>query len=172
MILIFGLMTLMVLKIFSYLISLTCFIHRFLFDLAINNILSNLSSKVTHEMNQMLSNTFTKEEVIRALHQTPPSKAPASDGFSVLFFIKGIRALWVSKAFDHVEWNFLKNIMLKLGFSNNFVNLVMNCLGSVSFSILINGHPKGNFTPSRESFVKIILSYRIFFCYVRKGFLV
>ena len=31
----------------------------------------------------------------------------------------------MSKAYDKVEWNFLRNMMLKLGFNDRWVNLVM-----------------------------------------------
>ncbi|KAL6125577.1 hypothetical protein ACLB2K_073633 [Fragaria x ananassa] len=49
----------------------------------------------------------------------------------------------ISKAYDRVEWIFLRNIMLKLGFSERWVELVMKCVESVSFSILWNGKAMG-----------------------------
>lgn len=39
--------------------------------------------------------------------------------------------------------------MLKLGFSHNWVNLIMMCITLTSFSVIINGVPKGLITPQR-----------------------
>ena len=55
----------------------------------------------------------------------------------------------VSEAYDKVEWNFLKQIMLKLGFPGDWVDRVMSCVTSTSFSILINGKPFGMINPTR-----------------------
>lgn len=55
----------------------------------------------------------------------------------------------LSKAYDRVEWEFLREIMLRLGFDNKWVNLVLKCISSPCFSILINGESKGNFNSSR-----------------------
>jgi len=54
-----------------------------------------------------------------------------------------------SKAYDRVERIFLRNVMLKLGFSANWVNLVMRCVESETFSFLINGKPRGFLKPMR-----------------------
>ena len=45
----------------------------------------------------------------------------------------------LSKAYDRVNWIFLRVIMTKLGFSVSFITWVMSNITSVSFAILING---------------------------------
>ena len=55
----------------------------------------------------------------------------------------------VSKAYDRVEWSFLRRIMLKLGFPKGWVDRVMSYVSSTSFSVLINGKPYGMITPTK-----------------------
>ena len=55
----------------------------------------------------------------------------------------------ISKAYDRVEWAFLRGIMLKMGFLTIWIDQVMTCVSSSSFSILINGKPFGMINPSR-----------------------
>ncbi|XP_056691836.1 uncharacterized protein [Spinacia oleracea] len=47
----------------------------------------------------------------------------------------------LKKSYDSLEWPFLKTMLSELGFPMKFVNWVMQCLYSVSYSILINGCP-------------------------------
>jgi hypothetical protein len=53
------------------------------------------------------------------------------------------------KAYDQVEWHFLEAMMLRLGFSDNTVRLILKCVSSVRFSVRVNGELLPYFTPSR-----------------------
>ena len=55
----------------------------------------------------------------------------------------------ISKAYDQVEWEFLRRIMLKLGIDARWVCLAMETMTTASYLVLINGEPKGFITPSR-----------------------
>lgn len=53
------------------------------------------------------------------------------------------------KAYDRVEWPFLEQIMLKLGFDKRWVQLVMACVSSVTYCVRFNGSETEEFVPSR-----------------------
>ena len=55
----------------------------------------------------------------------------------------------MSKVYDWVEWSFLREVMNRMGFNEKWVELVMECVSTVSYSLLINGDPMGNIKPSR-----------------------
>ena len=55
----------------------------------------------------------------------------------------------ISKAYDRVEWSFLKQIMLKLGLFEQWVALAMETVQTAPYSFLINGEPRGYITPTR-----------------------
>lgn len=55
----------------------------------------------------------------------------------------------VSKAYDRIEWIFLRRMLLKLGFADTFVELIMLCVSSISYSFLLNGKQFGALQPAR-----------------------
>lgn len=55
----------------------------------------------------------------------------------------------VSKAYDMIEWVFLRRILLRLGFADTLVNTIMLCVTSVSYSFLLNGKQFGELRPAR-----------------------
>ena len=55
----------------------------------------------------------------------------------------------ISKAYDRLEWQFLEEIMEKLGFHANWINLVMQCVSSIQYKILHNGIESDPFSSER-----------------------
>ncbi|KAL2894836.1 LINE-1 retrotransposable element ORF2 protein [Bienertia sinuspersici] len=55
----------------------------------------------------------------------------------------------VKKAYDTVSWGFMNDIMTELGFPEHFIRLIMVCITSPQYTLMINGVPSPLVTPSR-----------------------
>lgn len=53
------------------------------------------------------------------------------------------------KAYDRIEWRFLEAVLRSMNFSNNWVSLILRCVSSVSFLVVLNGSPCHKFYPQR-----------------------
>ena len=56
----------------------------------------------------------------------------------------------INKAYDRIEWIYLELLMKRIGFDDRWVALVMECITTISYSILINGEPSQVIQPSRS----------------------
>jgi len=66
---------------------------------------------------------------------------------------KGIRACLLKidliKAYDRVDWGYLRLLLLHIGIDYVTVEWIMACVCNVSFSVLVNGSPSEFFYGSR-----------------------
>ncbi|KAM1948308.1 hypothetical protein ACFX15_008514 [Malus domestica] len=83
-------------------------------------------------------NILVVHEILHSLmHQTKEDRA----GMAL--------KLDMAKAYDRVEWGFLLIKMAKLGFDPVFCGWIKECVSSTSYSILMNGTPKGYILPQK-----------------------
>jgi hypothetical protein len=55
----------------------------------------------------------------------------------------------LSKAFDTLNWQYMRSLLLAFGFNSTWVSWILNLTSSALFSILINGVPSKPFFPTR-----------------------
>ena len=85
----------------------------------------------------MSDNIVTAEEIV------PAWRRDSTLGF-----------LWkvdFSKAYDSIDWRFLRNVLQRRGFSETWIRWVKQCVTTVSYAILVNEHPQGGWIhPQRD----------------------
>lgn len=87
---------------------------------------------------QIQDNIFIVQEV---LHQLRITKKKTKH--------HAIVKLDMQKAYDRIKWDFVRDLMLHMGFDVKWVSLIMQCITTVSFNLKINGKPTSLFHPSR-----------------------
>ncbi|GJS96768.1 putative RNA-directed DNA polymerase [Tanacetum coccineum] len=55
----------------------------------------------------------------------------------------------IQKAYDTVDWNFLRNVLINFDFYSRMISWIMECVTTTSFSISINGSLHGYFKGKR-----------------------
>lgn len=68
---------------------------------------------------------------------------------------QAVLKLDMQKAYDRIEWDFLRECLIKMGFCGKWVNWIMECVSTVSFSIKVNGGPC-LISNQLEEFAKVI----------------
>ena len=55
----------------------------------------------------------------------------------------------MSKAYDRLEWEFIRLVLERLGFHQKWIMWIMECVSTVTYAFLIDGSPRGRVKPSR-----------------------
>ena len=93
-----------------------------------DEMLDLFSPFITREKNIILCSIPTKEEVLEALSNLGPTKAPGPDGFTALFYKK--YCIYIMKEVLHCNWNFFRTNSLLKEYNHSFIALVPKLSGS------------------------------------------
>jgi len=55
----------------------------------------------------------------------------------------------ISKEYDRLDWDYLRDIMIQMGFSARWVQWIMLCVETVDYTVLVNGVQVGPLIPGR-----------------------
>ncbi|KAA3486892.1 reverse transcriptase [Gossypium australe] len=136
-----------------------------------SKLLESFQPSITDEHNRDLIAEFTKDEIVSAIKSIGPLKASDNQGafissreitdnifvaYEILHLFKKRRGtskkgfalkLDMSKAYDRIEWSFLEKMMSRMGFCDEWISIIMKCVGSVTYSVVLNGRNGEEFHP-------------------------
>ncbi|XP_027086455.2 uncharacterized protein [Coffea arabica] len=135
-------------------------------------ILEEIPQSITADMNRKLTRPVSDQEISHAVNSMHPNKAPGPDAFvpgrqildnvlvahESIHFLNNKRTgkdgymaikLDMSKAYDRVEWVFLAKMMQRMGFCPVWIQWILECITSVSYSVNVNGEKRGFIKPAR-----------------------
>jgi len=125
-------------------ISLCSVLYKIVAKILVNRLKKHLSLIVSPTQAAFVSDRMISNNVLIAHEAIHSLKShPAFSTSSMVVKID------MSKAYDRVEWSFLREMLQLLGFNNLWISWIMGCVTSVTYSILINGQPFGFIRPER-----------------------
>ncbi|CAM8905567.1 unnamed protein product [Rhodiola kirilowii] len=125
-------------------ISLCNVVMKIITKVLANRLKEILPSIISHNQSAFIKGRLITDNILLA-HE-------------VSHFIRGIKKqkkgyismkLDMSKAYDRVEWLFLERMMAKMGFDQNWIRKIMDCVETVSYKVRINGNNTREIRPSR-----------------------
>ena len=118
-------------------ISLYYVLYKIFSKVLANRLKRILPKIIIEHQSAFTKSRFISDNILVAfesLHSM--QKHTRNDDFMVI-------KLDMSKAYDWVEWPYVEAVMRTMGFTEQWIRLIMLCVTSVLYSILVNGEPKG-----------------------------
>ena len=125
-------------------ISLCNVLYKIFFKVLANRLKKILPTFITEHQSAFTKSRLISDNILVAFENLHSMQNHKSDkeGYMTV-------KLDMSKTYDWVEWSFLEVVMRRMGFTERWIQLMMVGVTSVSYSILVNGEPKGLIKPSR-----------------------
>ncbi|XP_062145461.1 uncharacterized protein LOC133852722 [Alnus glutinosa] len=125
-------------------INLCNVLYKIISKVISNRLKDVLAHIISSEQSAFILGRLITDNVLVAFEtlHTMDTRLKGKEGFMAM-------KLDMSKAYDRLEWDFLESIIRKLRFVDRWIHLIMSCLQTVSYSILLNGQPTGHIVPTR-----------------------
>ena len=125
-------------------ISLCNVVYKLISKVLANRLKVTLPHLITENQSVFLSERLITDNVLVAfevMHYLEHKR----DGKDCYMAVK----LDMSKAYNRVKWGFIEKVMERMGFHERWIALVMHCISTISYSILMNGVAYGSIIPTR-----------------------
>uniref|UniRef100_A0A2N9FSU5 Reverse transcriptase domain-containing protein n=1 Tax=Fagus sylvatica TaxID=28930 RepID=A0A2N9FSU5_FAGSY len=124
-------------------ISLCNVIYKIISKVITNRMKKILPHIISETQSAFVPSRLITDNVLVAFETLHHMKTQSSQASSMALKVD------MSKAYDRVEWIFLEKMMQKMGFHNRWIALLMECVRTVTYSVLVDGKPQGLIIPSR-----------------------
>jgi hypothetical protein len=125
-------------------ISLCNVLYKIISKVLANRLKQVLPHIISLEQSAFIPGRLITDNILVAFEtlHTMDTRLKGKEGFMAM-------KLDMSKAYDRLEWDFVEGVLRKIGFANRWISLLMSCIRTVTYLILINGQPHGLITPTR-----------------------
>ena len=118
-----------------------------------NQIYKIISKTIAQRLKPILSSIISKEQFgflfKRQIHDVVSLAQEALHSVHIRKSSSISLKLDLSKAYDRVNWNFLRILLIQIGLDINMIECIMGCIQSASFVVIINESPSSFFRASR-----------------------
>ncbi|KAK9911294.1 hypothetical protein M0R45_035213 [Rubus argutus] len=125
-------------------ISLCNVIYKLISKVLANRLKKVLTNTVSESQSAFVPSRLIHDNVIAAFETIHCLKRRGKKSRQ-----KAAIKLDMAKAYDRVEWAFLRKMMETFLFPGRFISLIMSCVQTVKYSVLIQGAPFGKIVPTR-----------------------
>lgn len=126
-------------------ISLCNTIYKIAANVLANRLKRVFPSLVAVNQSSFVAQRLITDNIIVAAFQVLHSLRTTYKGKHGWYALK----LDMSKAYDRVEWDFLRRLLEKMQFPRLFTDLIMKCVSAVEYSVILNGALLPSFRPER-----------------------
>lgn len=125
-------------------ISLCNVVYKIISKCLVNRLRPRLDSLISQEQSTFVPGRRITDNALIAFECIHAIQNGADDRQEF-----GAYKLDLAKAYDRVDWGFLKCLLEKLGFHHQWVQWIMTCVTTVRYTVHFNGTPLCPFTPTR-----------------------
>ncbi|KAK5775534.1 hypothetical protein PVK06_043435 [Gossypium arboreum] len=125
-------------------ISLYRVLYKIIAEVLANRLKATLPKCISQNQSAFVHERMIHNNILIAhelVHYLQSAKNSPNKGFVI--------KLDMSKAYDHVEWNFIEEVMRRMGYADIWVDKIMNYVRSVRYVVKCNSTLSETIIPER-----------------------